>query len=222
MPKKALTERAVDPAEHLGLVHLCANRFRNRGIPYEDLYSAGCEGLVKAANVFDTSRGVQFSTYAVPVILGEIKRLFRSSGTVHVSRSLRELSLRVQQLRETYLKQHASEPSLSVLAEQTGSSPEEITTALCACSPVLSLTAPDEEEGQLDIAVPAPDEQISDSLALRQVLATLDPKDRLLLELRYFKELTQSKTAQALGMTQVQVSRREKKLLLYLRQELLR
>lgn len=207
--------------EHLGLVHMCAGRFSNRGIPYEDLYSAGCEGLVKAANAFDTSRGVQFSTYAVPVILGEIKRLFRESGTVHVSRSLRELSLKVQQLTERSLKESGTEPPLSVLAEQTGATPEEITTALCACSPVLSLTAPDEDEGQMDIAVEAPDEKISDSLALRQVMAKLDPADRRLLELRYYQELTQVRTAEVLGMTQVQVSRREKKLLLYLRQELL-
>ncbi len=222
MSRNKKPDSAPRAEDNLGLVHLCANRFRNRGIPYEDLYSAGCEGLVKAANAFDTSRGVQFSTYAVPVILGEIKRLFRDSGTVHVSRSLRELSLKVQSLRESYLKQHGTEPALSVLAEMTGASPEEITTALCACSPVLSLTASDEDEGQLDIAVPAPDEQISDSLALRQVMETLEPADRRLLELRYFSELTQSKTAEALGMTQVQVSRREKKLLLYLRQELLR
>jgi RNA polymerase sporulation-specific sigma factor len=215
-------EPPVRAEEHLGLVHLCANRFRNRGIPYEDLYSAGCEGIVKAANAFDPARGVQFSTYAVPVILGEIKRLFRSAGTVHVSRSLRELSLKVQQLTEHYQKAHGCEPPLSWLAEQTGTSAEEITTALCACAPVLSLTAPDEEEGQLDVAVPPPDEQISDSLALRQVMAKLEPIDRKLLELRYFQELTQSKTAKVLGMTQVQVSRREKKLLLFLRQELLK
>ena len=207
--------------EHLGLVHMCAGRFSNRGIAYEDLYSAGCEGLVKAANAFDPQRGVQFSTYAVPVILGEIRRLFRESGTVHVSRSLRELSLKVQQLTEQHLKEHGTEPPLSVLAEQTGATPEEITTALCACSPVLSLTAPDEDEGQMDIAVEAPDEKISDSLALRQVMAKLAPPDRRLLELRYYQELTQVKTAEILGMTQVQVSRREKKLLLFLRQELL-
>ena len=208
--------------EHLGLVHLCANRFRNRGVPYEELYSAGCEGLVKAANAFDTARGVQFSTYAVPVILGEIKRLFRNAGTVHVSRSLRELSLKVQQLRESYQKEHGCEPALSELSKMTGAAPEDITTALCACAPVLSLTAPDEEEGQLDVAVPAPDEQISDALALRQVLAKLAPMDRRLLELRYFQELTQSRTAAILGMTQVQVSRREKKLLAQLREELLK
>ena len=208
--------------EHLGLVHLCANRFRDRGIPYEDLYSAGCEGLVKAANAFDTSRGVQFSTYAVPVILGEIKRLFRAGGTVHVSRGLRELSLRVQKLRDDYQKLHGCEPKLSYLAEASGASPEEVTTALCAAAPVLSLTAPEEEDGQFDIAVPAPDEEISDSIALRQVMALLEPADRKLLELRYFRELTQSRTADLLGMTQVQVSRREKKLLLFLRQELLK
>ncbi len=208
--------------EHLGLVHMCAGRFRNRGIPYEDLYSAGCEGLVKAANAFDAARGVQFSTYAVPVILGEIKRLFREGGTVHVSRSLRELSMKVQQIREKILKETGNDPPLSILSEKTGASPEEITTALCACSPVMSLTAPDEEDGQIDIAVEAPDEKISDSIALQQVMATLAPADRQLLELRYYQELTQVKTAQLLGMTQVQVSRREKKLLLYLRQELLR
>lgn len=215
-------DNGIRAEEHLGLVHMCAGRFSNRGIPYEDLYSAGCEGLVKAANAFDASRGLQFSTYAVPVILGEIKRLFRESGTVHVSRSLRELAMKVQQITERAVKETGAEPPLSVLAEQTGASPEEITTALCACSPVLSLTAPDEDAGQMDIAVEAPDEKISDSLALRQVMASLPPADRRLLELRYYHELTQVRTAELLGMTQVQVSRREKKLLLYLRQELLR
>ena len=186
------------------------------------MYSAGSEGLVKAANAFDASRGLQFSTYAVPVILGEIKRLFRDSGTVHVPRGLRELSLKVQQARENYQKANGTDPPLSVLAELTDSTPEEVAEALNASAPVLSLTAPDEDEGQLDVAVPAPDEQISDHIALRQVMATLPPADQKLLTLRYFQDLTQSKTAALLGMTQVQVSRREKKLLLYLREELLK
>lgn len=210
------------PEEHLGLVHLCANRFRNRGIAYEELYSAGCEGLVKAARAFDTERGVQFSTYAVPVILGEMKRLFRENGTVHVSRGLRELAMKVQQIREKSLKEFGIEPTLSVLAEQTNSTPEEVAMALNAISPTVSLTAPDENEGQIDIAIEAPDEKISDSLALQQVMALLAPQDRALLELRYYHNFTQMKTAEKLGMTQVQVSRREKKLLLYLRQELLK
>ncbi len=216
-----MTERP-QAEEHLGLVHLCAGRFRNRGIPYEDLYSAGCEGLVKAARGFDCKRGVQFSTYAVPVILGEIKRLFRDSGTVHVSRGLRELSMKIQHIREQLIKETGEDPPISVLAEKTGSTAEEVSLALCASSPVISLTAPDDGEGQLDIAVEAPDEGIGDRIALRQMMAVLDPKDRQLLELRYYQNLTQSETARRLGMTQVQVSRREKKLLLYLRQELLR
>ena len=210
------------PEDHLGLVHLCANRFRNRGIAYEELYSAGCEGLVKATRAFDTERGVQFSTYAVPVILGEIKRLFRENGTVHVTRSLRELAMKVQQIREKALKETGIDPPLSVLAEKAGATPEDVSMALNAISPTVSLTAPDENEGQIDIAVEAPDEKISDSLALQQVMALLAPQDRALLELRYYHNFTQVNTAEKLGMTQVQVSRREKKLLLYLRQELLK
>ncbi len=216
------TEQKPAAEEHLGLVHLCANRFRNRGIPYEELYSAGCEGLVKAANAFDAARGVKFSTYAVPVILGEIKRLFRDGGTVHVSRGLRELSQKVQREREALVREMGCEPPLSLLAGRLGTSVEEVSLAICAVSPVVSLTAPDEEEGQLDIAVEAPDERIGDRIALRQMLAQLPPADRRLLELRYYQNLTQVQTAKALGMTQVQVSRREKKLLLWLRQELLK
>lgn len=210
------------PEDHLGLVHLCANRFRNRGIAYEDLYSAGCEGLVKASRAFDTERGAAFSTYAVPVILGEIRRLFRESGTVHVSRGLRELAWNVQKIREASLKESGIDPPISVLAELTSSTPEEVSMALCAVSPTVSLTSPDDDETQTDIAVESPDEQISDRIALQQVMRTLEPNDRRLLELRYYRNLTQVRTAELLNMTQVQVSRREKKLLLYLRQELLR
>ncbi len=215
-------QKSISPEEHLGLVHHCANRFRNRGIPYEDLYSAGCEGLVKASKAFDADRGLQFSTYAVPVILGEIRRLFRDGGAVHVPRSMRELSLKVQAVREQIVKETGTEPPLSVLAKRTGATPEDITEALCACAPVISLTAPDEDEGQNDIAVESPDSSITDKLALRQVMQKLPESDRKLLELRYFREFTQSKTAEILGISQVQVSRKEKKLLLFLRQELLR
>mgnify|MGYP002597293323 FL=1 len=97
MPGKITVPRAE---ENLGLVHLCANRFRNRGIEYEELYSAGCFGLLKAVKAFDTERGVQFSTYAVPVILGEIRRLFRDGGILHISRSLRERAMQVQKQQD--------------------------------------------------------------------------------------------------------------------------
>lgn len=207
--------------ENLGLVHLCANKFRGRGIEYEDLYSAGCIGLLKAVKAFDTERGVKFSTYAVPVILGEIKRLFRDGGTVKVSRSLKELSLRIQRLCESFRQLQGREPTISELAQLSGEDEADISEALCVNQPVLSLTSGDDGEGQIDIPVEAPDNDIVDILALRQIMASLDERDRALLELRYFKSLTQSKTAQILGMTQVQVSRREKKLLTKMREELL-
>lgn len=207
--------------ENLGLVHLCANRFRGRGIEYDDLYSAGCVGLMKAVRAFDTERGVKFSTYAVPVILGEIKRLFRDGGAIRVSRSLKELSMRLQRLCEEFRQREMREPTVAELAALSGESEQDVSEALCVSQPLLSLTAGDDDEGQIDIPSEAPDEAITDLLALRQIMARLEPKDRALLELRYFRGLTQSKTASALGMTQVQVSRREKKLLTQMREELL-
>ncbi len=207
--------------DNLGLVHLCANRFRGRGIEYDDLFSAGCIGLLKAVKAFDSGRGVRFSTYAVPVILGEIKRLFRDGGSVRVSRSLKELSLRLQRLCESFRQKEMREPTVAELAALSGESEAAVSEALCVSQPALSLTSGDDEEGQTDIPVEAPDENITDLLALRQIMAELEPSDRALLELRYFKGLTQSKTAAVLGMTQVQVSRREKKLLTQMREELL-
>lgn len=209
--------------ENLGLVHLCANRFRGRGVEYDDLYSAGCIGLMKAVNAFDTERGVRFSTYAVPVILGEIKRLFRDGGTVKVSRSMKELSMRVVRLRDELRMQSGREPTVQQLAQELEVDETEIVQALCVSVPPVSLTDPGEDgEGQLDIPVPPPDTEIGDVLALRQIMQTLSERDRMLLTMRYYQNKTQSQTAQALGMTQVQVSRREKKLLLSMREELLR
>ena len=209
--------------ENLGLVHLCANRFRGRGVEYDDLSSAGCIGLMKAVNAFDTERGVRFSTYAVPVILGEIKRLFRDGGTVKVSRSMKELSMRVVRLRDELRMQNGTEPTVQQLSREMGVEENDIVQALCVSIPPVSLTDPEEGgEGQLDIPVPPPDTEIGDVLALRQIMQTLSEQDRLLLTMRYYQNKTQSQTAQALGMTQVQVSRREKKLLLAMREELLR
>ena len=210
--------------ENLGLVHLCANRFRGRGVEYEELYSAGCVGLLKAVRAFDSSRGVQFSTYAVPVILGEIKRVFRDGGAIHVSRGLRERAMRLQKLQEAFEQTHGRTPTLSELSVLADCTVEACAQALCVSQAPLSLTQQSdgdgEQDGQLDIPVEAPDRQIGDLLSLRQEMEQLAPQDRMLLELRYFRELTQTKTAQILGMTQVQVSRREKKLLSQLREAL--
>lgn len=213
--KKPLAE------ENLGLVHLCANKFRGRGIEYEELYSAGCVGLLKAVKSFDTGRGVKFSTYAVPVILGEIKRVFRDGGIVKVSRSLKELSLKLQRIRENFMKINGREPLLSELSELSGNDISEVSEALCVSQPVMSLTAESDDENQIDIPSESPDNEIVDILALRQIMSGMEKPDRLLLELRYFKGFTQSKTAEILGITQVQVSRRERKLLSLIRQQLL-
>lgn len=198
-------------AANIPLVHSLANRFRGRGIEYEELFSAGSLGLVKAYDNFDESRGLRFSTYAVPVILGEIKRLFRDGGAVKMSRSLRELSLRAQRAREELLKS-GSEPTISELAEYMGVSVEDAAEAIQAAAPTISLTAPD-EGGELDVPVDGGENALIDRIALRQCLENLSENDRTLITLRYFRGKTQSETAQIMGMSQVQVSRRERKIL---------
>lgn len=207
--------------ENLGLVHLCAGRFKNRGVEYEELYSAGCIGLLKAIKAFDPQRGVLFSTYAVPVILGEIKRLFRDGGTVKVSRSTKELFLKITRIREQHSLKNGSELTLSQLAELCGESEEKVIQALNASAVPLSLTAENEDgTRQTDIPVDAPDEAITERLALKQALSGLEEKDKKLIYLRYFKDLTQTQTAKMLEMTQVQVSRREKKILSSIREQI--
>ena len=208
--------------QNMGLVHACAHRFKGRGIEYEDLFQAGCMGLVKATDAFDHERGVRFSTYAVPVILGEMRRLFRDGGAVKVSRTLKELSLKVTRTRERLSVEWGREPTVNELAEALDIEATAVAEALSAAAPALSLTGSDEEgASQIDLPVESPEEQLADSLSLQQVLHLLEEKDQQLIQLRYFKGKTQVETAAALGMTQVQVSRREKKILLKMRELLL-
>ena len=208
---------------NLGLAHSCAGRFRGRGIEYDDLYSAGCMGLVKAYDGFDEERGVCFSTYAVPVILGEIKKLFRDGGTVKVSRSVKELGIKINVLREQIIKATGAEPTIGQLAQQLQVKPEQIALAIKANQPALSLTPAGEEDGtrELDIPVESPEEEVSDRIGLAEVLADLPAQDQLLIQLRFYQSKTQSETAKVLGTTQVQISRRERKILKQLRAQLL-
>ena len=216
-----LADREILITENMGLVHACAHRFTGRGIEYDDLFQAGCMGLVKAFDAFDTERGVRFSTYAVPVILGEMRRLFRDGGTVKVSRSLKELSLKATREREIFLHKNGREATVSELAEILLVKEEEVTEALCAAAPVISLTAgEDEGGGQTDIPVDSPEEQITERLSVIKAVSELEERDRMLIDLRYYKSKTQTEAAKILGMTQVQVSRREKKILEMLRKEL--
>ena len=201
-----------------GLVHACANKFRGRGVEYDDLFQAGCIGLIKAANNFDSSRGFAFSTYAVPVILGEIKRIFRDGGAVKIGRSLKGKARHAMRIKEEMALELGREPTVSELAEKLEVDISQAAELITVSMPVISLTATDEKGTvQLDIPTDAPEEAISEKLALKSVVNSLEERDRRLIELRYFKGLTQVKTAKELGMSQVQVSRREKAILIYMR-----
>lgn len=208
-------------SNNLGLVHSCANKFRNRGIEYDDLYSAGCLGLVKAADGFDETLGYRFSTYAVPAILGEIKRLFRDGGAVKVSRSLKEKSREAVRLRDELSVSLGREPTVSELSKRLGINEFETVELLNIAVPPASLTATDEEgERQIDIPVDFGEEQIHNSIALREIIGKMPESDRRLIELRYYKGLTQTVTAEKLGLSQVQVSRRERLLLQEMRRKM--
>lgn len=207
---------------NLGLVHVCAKRFKGRGIEYDDLFSAGCVGLLKAINNFDWDRGIKLSTYAVPVILGEIKQLFRDSGTVKVSRSLKELSLKASKISDEYLRQHGEEITVNKLAEILETEPDRVVQALNASRLPVSLNNLDRDgdEYVTDIPVDSVEEKLSEIISLRQAVKDLEEEDKKLIILRYYKHMTQTQTAKVLNITQVQVSRREKKILANLRNSL--
>ncbi len=173
------------------------------------------------ASGFDPAFGTQFSTYAVPVILGEMRRLFRDGGAVKVSRTLKELSMRISRERERLANVLGRDPTVADLAQSMDLPEEQVVEALCAAAPPLSLTESDDDGGgQIDLPVASPEDMLSDVISLKQVVGSLEPNDRKLIVLRYFSGMTQVQTAARLGMTQVQVSRREKKILTALRREL--
>ena len=221
MGSKAAKEKIV--SDNTGLVWSIARRFVNRGYDLEELYQIGCIGLLKACDRFESRYGVQFSTYAVPVILGEIKKLFRDGGTVKVSRSLKELGMRVQAAREHTMKLCGAEPTLQQLAEQLDEPIENVALAIQAAQPAMSLTPEGREdaEHQLDIPVESPEEALADRISLEEVLRALPEQDRQLIQLRFYGNRTQSETAKVLHTTQVQISRRERKILVLLRRRLL-
>ncbi len=208
--------------QNIGLVHACCNRLKNRGVEYDELFSAGCLGLCKAVKGFDQSRGIRFSTYAVPVILGEIKLLFRDGGSIKVGRALKERAMHLLRTKQQMTVILGREPTISELSEKAGLSYDQTAEALSAAAPVLSLTVGEDGElTEIEVKEEGCEENIVGKTALFQALSHLSEGERKIIELRYFCGDTQSQTAKKLGTNQVQISRKEKAILLKLRGQLL-
>lgn len=206
---------------NIGLVWSIVRRFQNRGYEIDDLFQIGCIGLIKAINKFDESFDVKLSTYAVPMIIGEIKRFIRDDGIIKVSRSLKELSNKARITREIMSKELGREPTINEMAEQIGTSAEDLVMALEAGYTPESLysSVGEGDNSSMMLIDKINDEyteneiNLIDRIALRQILDTLKPREKQIIILRYFKEKTQIQIAKMLGISQVQVSRIEKKIL---------
>lgn len=206
--------------ENMGLVYTIVRRFAGRGHEMEDLIQIGSIGLIKAIDKFNSAFDVKFSTYAVPMIAGEIKRFLRDDGMIKVSRSLKETAGKAYMVKETLEKKYGREPSLEEISEEIGASREDIVLAMESAAEVeslhktiyqgdgnaISLMDKLEEQGN-------PNEELLNHMVLNDVIQTLHEEERMLIRLRYFEDKTQMEVARALGMSQVQVSRYEKKIL---------
>lgn len=211
---------------NMGLVRSVALRFRERGTEMEDLMQIGSIGMLRAVRSFDLSRGCAFSTYAVPLIIGEIRRFLRDDGMIHVSRTAKKLGMDLMGARNAILAREGREPRLEELADLCGVSATEAAAALDAITPVSSLSEPvwGEEDGvTLEQTVADAEDSLDrlfDRIALGQAVSRMPPLWRKIVLLRYFRDCTQQKTADLLGLTQVKVSREEKKIVEFLRGEL--
>jgi RNA polymerase sporulation-specific sigma factor len=211
---------------NMGLCKSIAARFRDRGVEYEDLVQLAAIGMIKAVRSFDFSYQTAFSTYAVPLIIGEIRRFLRDDGTVKVSRGIKKMGTDAMRKKEEFLRQNGREPKLSELAALCGVTTEELVFSLEATGPVRSLSemVGGEEDGTpiVDLIADGSDEigRITDRIALAEAIRRLPAPQRQLIYLRYFKEMSQAETGKILGMTQVKVSREEKKIMEMLRRSL--
>ena len=223
--KQAMTELIES---NRGLVRTVALRFRDRGVDMEDLLQIGTIGMIKAIRNFDTARGTCFSTYAVPLIFGEIRRHLRDEGPIKVGRYYKKLGSALLCEKNRILAEEGREARIGELAEHCGVSPEEAAMALDAMSPVMSLSSAaysDEdgiELGETLIDREATEEipRMCERIALGQALKKMSAQWQRIVMLRYFRNLTQQQTADMLGLTQVKVSREEKKIMAFLREEL--
>ena len=207
--------------ENAGLIWAVVRRFLGRGTAADDLYQLGCVGFIKAVNNFDDSFGTQFSTYAVPKISGEIRRFLRDDGTVKVSRILKERSATIRSTRNRLTAALGREPTLQEISRQTGFSPEEIALAETATAATESIQRETSEEGfSLEdvLTDTESEERMVEKIALRQALSALTEREKTVIQLRYFHALTQQRVAKIMNVSQVQVSRIEKKAITQLKE----
>ena len=206
--------------ENTGLVWSVARRYFGRGVDSDDLYQLGCLGFLKAVEGFDIAYGTQFSTYAVPKIAGEIRRFLRDDGAVKVSRGIKERAALIHKTRHLLMQQQNREPTLSELSEILGIPVEEIAVAETATAATESIQKESGDEGftlEDVLTEGSMEERLVEQIALREAIGKLPPRDRMVIDLRYFHGLTQEKTAGIVGVSQVQISRIEKKALQTLR-----
>ena len=224
---EAETATATLITENMGLVRAAAHRFRERGVEFEDLLQIGTVGMLRAIRTFDLSRGTAFSTFAVPLIVGEIRRHLRDDGMIHVSRSYKQLAVQIARKKAELSADRGREPTVGELAEALGTDAEEIAVALSATAPVGSLSDKLFEDEKSELGDRITDDEsanepaiLSDRIALSAAIGKLPPLWRKILLVRYFRNRTQQETAELLGLTQVKISREEKKILEFLRKEL--
>ena len=216
---KSALETLVE--ENSPLVWAVARRFLGRGTEADDLYQLGCLGFLKAVEGFDLSYGTQFSTYAVPKISGEIRRFLRDDGTVKVSRSLKEQAQTIRSVRSRLTTALGRDPTIAEISRQTGLTPEEIALAEAATAATESIQRETGEEGfslENILTDTESEENMVEKIALRQAIEALPEREAMVIRLRYFHGLTQQRIAKVLDVSQVQVSRIEKKALEKLRQ----
>ena len=209
--------------ENSGLIWSVAKRFIGRGTEAEDLYQLGCLGFLKAVEGFDLEFGTQFSTYAVPKIAGEIRRFLRDDGAIKVSRNLKENAMTIRLARNRLSNIYGREPTVHELSNHTGLSPEEIAMAEAATREVESIQRESGEEGftlENVLTDTESEEQLVEKIALRQAIGELGEREQLVIRLRYFHGLTQERVAKVLEVSQVQVSRIEKKAIAHLRERI--
>ena len=220
-------ERDYLVTANTGLVYMVLKRFSNRGYEQEDLFQIGVIGLMKAIDKFDVSREFSFSTYAVPMIIGEIRRFLRDDGMIHVSRQVKDNARRIAVVKEEMKKTLNTDPTIEDLVSATGLTVEEILVAMEATTEIESIYQPvgNQSDGsKLLLADQLEDQQTGEMdlinrITVKQMLDTLETRERRLIELRYLEGKTQMESAKVLGMNQVAVSRLEKKILIFLRQQ---